>query len=200
MNFLSIPSEPNPSLPRSGLAVPSRITLAGQEPQPRPRSGGSAAPGAASDTRHPPPPPKNHFFSPLIFQFSSFCGLSEEGTGEDLLSPRQGHTPEGCGPSRGCRCSPAGDAEPGAAGSGGDRRGPEVAGGKRAPPAASPGMPGGPGRARAGQVSLSGARRGPRHWPALSHGLNFVHLTVSRRVPRNRKTRKGRVGAGGGQE
>ncbi|XP_064589460.1 homeobox protein Hox-B4 [Zonotrichia leucophrys gambelii] len=38
-------------------------------------------------------------------------------------------------------------------------------------------MPGGPGRARAGQVSLSGARRGPRHWPALSHGANFVHLT-----------------------
>ncbi|XP_068068083.1 homeobox protein Hox-B4 [Anomalospiza imberbis] len=38
-------------------------------------------------------------------------------------------------------------------------------------------MLGGPGRARAGQVSLSGARRGPRHWPALSHGLNFVHLT-----------------------
>ncbi|KAM4756758.1 homeobox protein Hox-B4 isoform 3-T3 [Cyanocitta cristata] len=38
-------------------------------------------------------------------------------------------------------------------------------------------MLGGPGRARAGQVSLSGARRAPRHWPALSHGLNFVHLT-----------------------
>ncbi|XP_017692580.1 PREDICTED: homeobox protein Hox-B4 [Lepidothrix coronata] len=38
-------------------------------------------------------------------------------------------------------------------------------------------MLGGPGRARTGQVSLSGARRAPRHWPALSHGLNFVHLT-----------------------
>ncbi|XP_057244294.1 homeobox protein Hox-B4-like, partial [Malurus melanocephalus] len=35
----------------------------------------------------------------------------------------------------------------------------------------------GPGRSRPGHISLSGARRAPRHWPALSHGLNFVHLT-----------------------
>lgn len=108
-------------------------------------------------------------------------------------APSQDTPPRGVG--RGGRFSPAGRCRVrgwrGLTGPGGAGAGAGAAGGERAPPAASPGMLRAPGEPVLGRFPYPGIAGHIAIGPCCHMDSNFVHLTVSRRVSRNRKTSKG---------
>lgn len=199
MNFLSIPKKPYSSLPGSRLNVPPSTTLARNEVRTSPGS-------AANPQQHE----KNKSYSLFFFLFS---GGGEEGIeerGDFLLficfpSPSPSPRPQYRTHPRGVWAGRAGGGGRGGDAVGGDAAHRPRGAAERGDGGARGAGPEGSGRPRPPPPGCSGPRESPEPgrfpYPGIAGHLaigpfchmdsNFVHLTVSRRVSRNRKTSKG---------